>query len=429
MLGQPQLPVKKRNSKSVLVIDRCSAEGHHSIYMSMSVAALASAGYQVYVSWLDGNALRASLREELLNRITFLPECRGLHWHLTLTVVNALNRIALGKRAREDWPNDFTTLLLCRSFGKFIGSPSTPVFFPYLDAILPTVSPHISKWLFPARWCGIFMHPSRLSRGNLPANKIETLARREANFGLSTCKSVLVFARMCVTELGNKYPRVCFNKLPELIVTETGCSSLSESIRKTAGSRTVFGFVGGLGKNKNFKLFLDSAKLLPPDRFMIAAVGHLPPGQYSSSEIEDMDLKRRGLSENNVLRLDYRIQTEDEFNAILGSFDIVFLVYDSHPFSSNILAKAIALRKAVLVPSFGAMCELVIENKWQAACEPTTASVCGTVQRIAREFRIDDKAHAEYVGTNGIKTFSSAIIECVEAASCQRRANSHPSHS
>jgi len=92
----------------------------------------------------------------------------------------------------------------------------------------------------------------------------------------------------------------------------------------------------------------------------------------------------------------------------------MYLHYHNHPFSSNQLLKSIALRKPVIVNHGGMVEAIVKEAKWSAITVPDSEQIAIDIEKIQRQFMIDEAAYAQFMQALDYKNLRNIIINQLE---------------
>jgi hypothetical protein len=234
-----------------------------------------------------------------------------------------------------------------RELEREIGSKIELVFFSCLVDRFLALHPVNFAW----DWAGLYLHVSgfripadddshplrRFSHvkenGSHRLRGIAVLDEDAANFvsKVSGCDNVVAFPDFSETECSNNY-------------------HISENLRGFAAGRPVIGIAGHLLPSKGTvtlaQAALKSLQCGRPEVF--AFIGELWWELYS--EI-DREVLRATFAGENVFTHFERIPREDDFNAVLQSFDVIYAGYHDFPHSSNMPAKAAGVGRPLIVSS------------------------------------------------------------------------------
>lgn len=138
--------------------------------------------------------------------------------------------------------------------------------------------------------------------------------------------------------------------------------------------RVVVGLLGELSRRKCVDVLLDVIANYDTKEFLFVIAGTCNPAVFHQPH--------RGFLENEIQRRENvvfsprAVPSESEFNAIIESCDVVYCVYRDHPHSSNVISKAAAFRKPVLVNSSELMAKRVGEYRMGCILSECTAAAC-----------------------------------------------------
>jgi len=157
---------------------------------------------------------------------------------------------------------------------------------------------------------------------------------------------------------------------------------------------------------------------LNPHEYFILVVGHLTEQYYSVEALKNIKELSSNLSSNSYLRFDYYIPTETEFNQLLNISDVIYLQYHEHSFSSNILSKAIKLRKPVIVGNGYIMQKVVNDYNWQAIVPESPDKITTAITYLAHNFKVDEAKYQQFLTDYSAENFDLAIFQAVSIKSC-----------
>lgn len=401
----------------ILLIDLCTTKGHHEIYFTKILSALTKNGYFVYATCTDNLKLRKTV--EVLN----IKNCQILDLKLTLVDKILIKSLLLVDRVvsilslrRLVKFSSLTNLIATRRLIAQIREQVT-VFFAHADSVIPTVPTAISNIFMPTNWVGLQIQPSYqavVSRGQEGSRRI---FYAEKNFSLSSCKSILVLHPIYRRFYSLRFHNKPFIFLPELLEYNSQIdSSIARTIQSLSSDRKIFSVIGCLTPKRNLLLFLETALCLSPNKFFIVVVGYLRSDDYSIEEVCKIRSLVQQLSENSFVRLDYYIPTEEEFNSLLELSDLVFLHYKSHPYSSNILIKCMALQKPVIVGRGYLMERTVKHYDWSAVVGDSPEEIAQIIPKTLSSFRLDKGRYLEFLAQHSEAQFESSILIACEQA-------------
>lgn len=166
-------------------------------------------------------------------------------------------------------------------------------------------------------------------------------------------------------------------------ITSVGVSTpppnLVQKISQCKQGRVVVGLLGELSRRKCLDLLLDVIHKHDTDGFLFVIAGPCDPdafpAPYRSFLLEGI------YQRSNVLFSPQRIASEGDFNAIIASCDIIYCVYRDHLHSSNIVSKAAAFHKPLVVSDGELMAKRVRDYDIGCVLEKQTAEACLAVLR------------------------------------------------
>jgi glycosyltransferase involved in cell wall biosynthesis len=164
--------------------------------------------------------------------------------------------------------------------------------------------------------------------------------------------------------------------LPETTSVEV-CDPPPEPVRNIRSRKdgaTVVGLLGALSSGKGIDLLVDVIKNCNTEGFFFLIAGpcgprNVPPALWNflTNEIHNYP---------NVVYSPNPIPSEPEFNALITACDIVYCAYKGHLHSSNVLSKAVAFRKPLLVNDGELMAKRVREYGIGCVLLEQTAEAC-----------------------------------------------------
>jgi glycosyltransferase involved in cell wall biosynthesis len=407
-------------AKPILLLDLCEWRGHHGPYFIQILTILVGHGYQVFACSTNNAELRAHIHTKNL------PNCTVLDWQLTL-----LDRIvlkcfiwfdALLTRLSRQIATycqlaSLTQLVITRRLLRSC-PPNTRTFFADLGSVLPAVPPWLAQWAFPAHWVGLYIAPSyQTRRAAVRSNDLspDALAKRrfftEMHLGLASCRALLVLHPIYCRFFRHRFPQLTCLHLPELVNIHTAPQSdHAQAIARAAGERAIVGLFGPLNPVKNLPLFLEASHLLDKTRYFCVVVGYLPRDRYSTAELARIDASLADHDEHMAyISLDQLIPSEEELNLLLSICQVIFLHYRNHPYSSNFLAKALAMGKPVVVSPGYLSAHTLHAYSWQAVADHAPVAIAQAIA-VARAFQPNPHEHQRFIHDHSFNRFEQAIL-------------------
>ncbi len=138
--------------------------------------------------------------------------------------------------------------------------------------------------------------------------------------------------------------------------------------------RVVVGLLGDLSRRKCADVLLDVIQNHDTEGFLFVLAGNCQAGSFSARHQAFLNegIYRR----SNVVFSPQRIASEGDFNAIVSSCDMIFCVYRDHLHSSNVISKAVAFRKPLLVSEGELMAKRVREYGVGSVLPEQTPEAC-----------------------------------------------------
>ena len=260
------------------------------------------------------------------------------------------------------------------------------VFFACLDDMLPTLAP---LWLFnlllPYQWSGLLVQSALppYHRG-MPDTRPFLRSKNCVGVGILneySAKDLETFQRHILL----------FPDFADLSAPATNYPLLRK-LKEKARGRKVISLLGSINFRKGIKLLLESIPLLPKDEYFF-----LIAGKSSLTAQQENDLRAFGESRNNCLFSLEKIPDESCFNALIAESDLIFAAYKQFTGSSNLLTKAAAFRKPVIVSRGLCMGRRVEQyGTGQTTGEDNAGECSAAIRSLCTETRMDIQAFARY---------------------------------
>ena len=342
--------------KHIAVIDGAWV-GHHSIYVKTFVRVLLEAGYKVSVFCPDQEdmtnwyAQAFSLEEGIFNVYYFSDPVVQLP---------------------EFLPGRFKSLLIClnqwfhmsNALKKIQSSAGKPdmVFFAWLDSYLDGFVPAwLIDWRFPFAWSGLYFHPRHhriKHRRPLVAKYVPPPESLVARSRLA-CSLAILDAGVVHKVRMRLFAKQVF-VFPDFSDETPPCDNyhLVEEIKAKAKNRKIIGLFGSLERRKGLLTLLRIAQQPMAGDWCFVVAGELAEQTFSKQELNEIKLFLDEPRENFFVCFG-RIPGDAQFNALVNMCDVIYAVYENFPHSSNLVTKAAAYEKKLLVSSGGYMEEVV----------------------------------------------------------------------
>ncbi|ADV42877.1 glycosyltransferase [Bacteroides helcogenes] len=249
------------------------------------------------------------------------------------------------------------------------------VYFPCLDDILPTFAPiALFNRLLPYSWSGLLVQSA------LPPYKpgmpdVRPFLRSRH------CRGIGVLNEYSTDELKDFQTNIC--RLPDFadLSAPDETYPLLHTLKKHAGGRRIISLLGSIGTRKGIGLLLSTIPFLPEDEYFF-----LIAGKSWLTETQNLELKSFEASRNNCLFSLTHIPDEACFNALVSASDVLFAAYRKFTGSSNLLTKAAAFGKPVIVSQGECMGKRVTDYGTGFAVPEEDPEACRTaIIRLCRE--------------------------------------------
>lgn len=356
------------NNKRILkiaVVD-CSVSGHRETYYRTFATVWAEMGNEVLLlaPQPSGTEEVAAFRRIDIRPLHPLPTNRPLQKKLVV-LQNAAIRLRNLKSVRRQL-DDFR--------------PDV-VFFPCLDDLLPTLGPMcLFDRLLPYRWSGLLVQ-SALPRWQKGMPDVRPY------LSSSHCLGIGVLNEYSADDLKAFQPHVwCMPDFADLSIPDSSYPLL-QTLRQRAGGRKIVSLLGSIGMRKGVTLLQQVIPLLPEDEYFF-----LIAGRSWLDETETTRLRSLESSRSNCLFSLERIPDEACFNALVAASDVIFAVYRNFTGSSNLLTKAAAFRRPVIVSRGACMGWRAEKYYIGRAIVETDANAC---RKAIADLCHDTKDHTE----------------------------------
>lgn len=386
---------------SILIV--VSWHGHHPSYCTQFIRACASFSEKVYVIAPEGS--------DPLDRLQEFPDVIGKT--VVIPFANRYPKCTFGElRALKD---DFDELRT--SVGSIKDShPGSRAFIFHTDLgtlvwntrHLPMLALRAREW-FPWPFGGLLISPDRrwplegtreslrraigkggqqgplarvlLKISDATLDMAGTLLRscylnlRNLAFKTSTCGQIAIederYLEPLLLATGKKT-----HFLPETTSVEVAdpAPDLVGRIESAKKGRIVVGILGAISPRKGIDLLADVIKNQNTDGFLFVLAGPCVPSEFPPS-IGDF-LQHEVSNYGNVIYSPHTIASEPEFNAIIQACDILYCAYKGHIHSSNVISKAAAFRKPVIVSDGELMAKRVREHGLGVVLRERSSTAC-----------------------------------------------------
>jgi glycosyltransferase involved in cell wall biosynthesis len=401
--------------KNVLLIDVSTWKGHHEVYFKNILLTLNKENVFVYAVCADNIALRQWIEELNIQNCQVLDVKLSTIDKIILKVVAAIDNILLKLSIESHFQYlSIGTPLCAKSLLKQIGK-QVPVFFAHADSAIPAVPAWLAKLYLPNSWIALSIQPSYQAAISIGKDRSRQRFASEQLFALPSCKAVLTLHPVYQNFFEKRFKQEKFLVFPEIVDVEISKKSeIADRIQDLAAGRKIISTIGSLLPKRNLKLFLESARKLDPHKYFILVIGRFPKEGYTTAEIEYIHKLLLDFSSNSYIDLDYYIPDETEFNKLLDISDLIYLQYKDHTCSSNILSKAIKLRKPIVVNSGYLMGKVVRNYDWQGIAPEDPEIVAQKMMDLVHNFTINEEKYQQFLSDYDAENNRLAICKALE---------------
>ncbi len=382
----------------IILYDFTTARGHHSIYFNHVLSTLVANDYKVFVLFSDNSKIEVGQHPAV--RILDVMDYRSFRLKLLIGIARyfQLGRIL-----------SLIDILTIRRIVYKEKLDDPVIFFPYLDSVLPEINVSIGKRLINYKFSGIYMLPT-VNSGRYFGDQFHLKLAREKYLKFS-CSCLFLhdsYSAAYADLFGNKH----FYTLPELLWLDQS-NTVSKKIRDKAKYRYIVGIIGSFVMKKNLLQFLRVAIQLK-EEFFFLIYGLWPKNEYSSSEIKEIEENLIEIKDYSWQETDTYIESEKTYNELMDVCDLVWLHHPQHPFSSNTLIKAMAMKKPVLVAPGRIMEEVVTSYKWSAVVADDVDAMMECIHQIKDHFQVPMNEHQKLLENHAPEKFREQILKAVE---------------
>ena len=272
------------------------------------------------------------------------------------------------------------------------------VYFACLDDFLPTLSSATSlNIVMPYRWSGLLVQ-SALANYKWYMPDVRS-ALKHLN-----CVGIGVLNEFSIEPLRAWQPNI--DRLPDFadLSAPNKEYTLAQEIANKASGRKIVSLLGSINKRKGVDLLLRTIERMAHDEFFFVIAGK---SSLTADETEQL-LSFANKHTNMVVSLE-RIPTEADFNALVAQSDVIFAVYQQFTGSSNMLTKAAAFEKPVVVATKQCMGKRVEEYKIGIAIDETDANACSEAIIKLCNQPIDSKNYVQYSALHRTETLKNCL--------------------
>ncbi|MDX2240322.1 MAG: glycosyltransferase [Leptolyngbyaceae cyanobacterium bins.302] len=315
--------------------------GHHPLYFRLFTKVLLKLGYKVAAFCQQTTEINEWIEQQL-------PNAKA---NLSLFLIQEgppskfpIGRIRRAQMTLARWETVAQTLRDCLRH-----APDLVLF--------PCIEPYLSPYLlyrqvdqrFPYDWAGLYCGSTYL-RVRQPM----AFARRgwldpDEVLKSSHCRALAVQDEQTIPLLQNKLgfkPIIVFPNAAENIAPDYDYPSLAQ-IQAKARGRKIIGLLGSQGKRKGVLTLLEVAQQSVQEDWFFLFAGEFGANSFSADELQKIEAIVQSQPDNCFFQFG-RIPGDSQFHALVEICDILFVVYEQYPSTSQMLTLAAMFEKPVV---------------------------------------------------------------------------------
>ncbi len=172
----------------------------------------------------------------------------------------------------------------------------------------------------------------------------------EACYQLASLKGMCFLDEQIQRDYCVAMPEKSFAYLPD--VTDASVpstqSAFAAEIKQRASGRKIVFLGGTIGSNKNLSQWFRVIAQADPSKWYFVQVGEVHEQNLSTEDLAAYQCAQTSPPENLFIHAEY-LPDEQTFNEVIALSDVLFAVYRQFSISSNMLGKAAAFNKPILV--------------------------------------------------------------------------------
>jgi glycosyltransferase involved in cell wall biosynthesis len=332
-------------SKNIFLVDP-NQGGHHLTYLRLYSKTLLELGYKVVTLSPEPEMVRQWIKDNC-------SHYSGNFYAFAFFEPNMSSAKGLPQplRVLRRWQHVKKTLDIVSSK---LEMPVDLVILGWLDNYFSYYLPSLLiDLVFDYRWSGLYFFPAHVKHKNSKKSTKKLFLKKFLNH------FSLVNSRLCLgigvldcsiaeyVQRKAKKTVLVFPDLTDEVTPDLGFPPVKEVLSRANG-RTIVGLVGSLSKRKGLMTLLEVAKQSESKKFFFLFAGQLSESTLNGEEKLKLWNTVDSQPGNCFFYLD-RIPEEDQFNALIHTCDILFAAYENFPYSSNLLTKAAAFGKPIIV--------------------------------------------------------------------------------
>lgn len=326
-------------SKIIFIVDPLS-DGHHTLFVTHIAGALISNGYVVSSFHPNDDEVKKWLKDNNypFGKFHSLYKDTG-----ALFTEKKRNRFEYVINQIKKWFDLRNVIKKAKKRGIKIDL----VFFLYVDTYyVPVIRQWMIDLIFPYKWVSLCLRPPHENSSRIREIFLNTFSI----FSSKRCKAIgvleeeLVFNSSCKLNFKKK-----FLLFPDFTDTEL-CKdnySLVEEIKTKACGRRIIGTLGSLSKRKGMLKLLNTAEEMKNEPCLFVFVGQMYEDSFTQKENAFISEFVSKSPENCYFDFSF-IPDEPHFNMLVSICDVLTILYENFPYSSNLFSKAAEFQKLVI---------------------------------------------------------------------------------
>lgn len=310
------------------------------------------------------------------------------------------------RRARRNWNN------LAGELARLPVRPDLVLIVFLGNAFLaPWVS---ARWVdrrIRQSWCGIWNCPPPDGRG--------IRLRVSGPLTSRACVGILAPDAGIARDIARQVPGTATWAIPEVADLRLAHEVSDEilALRATAAGRPIIALLGNMHRRKGIFTFIEMARRAwsrGSGLYFLAAGDHSP--ESSGADYRAI-AGAAAAAPPNFRLIGRRIGDGAEFNAFVQESDLLFCGYWDFPFNSNILTKAAAFRKSVIVSEGGLMARVTREYGLGAVVSQDDADAAlESAVRLLAGVDADKARFSDYAALNDVARLDSVLMDLIGRA-------------
>lgn len=291
------------------------------------------------------------------------------------------------------------------------------VFLAWADSFMANYLPYqLIDFIFPYKWSGLYFHP-RFMRFNPDADHSRvSVSSVDYVFLAKNCINIAIHDGLLVDKLQKRLhkPVIFFPEIADSTAPNNELPVLKE-IKQRAANRLIVGMIG-LDERKGLLTLVRLAKEAPSAEFFFLFAGVLNLNDFSEEEVKEIKDFFDKLPENCYAYLNY-LQEGEAVNSFINLLDIIYIVYNNFPSTSNFNTKGAIFKKLVLATERFIIGEETKEYNLGVTVEEKNVSQCiNGLQLLKQKIHKGDYSDVDFDGymkKHGLPALNEAFLKII----------------